>query len=440
MSPILGSRGFGRWIVSSLDGGAGPWWYAIFTDTTPPPQFQNCDLSTDDAGNAYYLYSSASAAYVGEPKLYKLTNSGGVTWARRFFGSSWSQNSTYVNYQQGRVLISGVNGTGSVQYNWAQTLNADGTNTAISRSIGIPTAYNATSQHNGSTIDASLNIYASGSYYTGSDYNDFVTQISSSGTYPWTRFWSGNGPRISPRWGTSHLYFHRFQNLYKFNAAGVLINSRGISPSAGAIQSFGFKIGIDASENQYRAATYSSNFGSLYKFDSDLLMVWGKSFSISGIGTYGSTAAIDSAGNMYAIYQFPGAAKSIYVVKANNAGTILWTRSLAFRISGSYPYSYKAMGAVYSNGDLILTMQTDSGTNRPQLVVKLPADGTKTGTYTSGIFSWDWVAETPTFTTLTATYFTPTAPNTYLDAVGGAGVPSNAAYTSYAVTKVDIPA
>jgi hypothetical protein len=440
--PILGGRSFGRWVVSSLGGGVGPWWWAIFTETTSPTQFWDTDLATDDAGNAYYIYSASSASSSGvqEPKVFKLTNSGIVTWARRLFGSAWSQNSTKVTYQRSRVILSGVNGTGSIQYNYAQTLNADGTSTAVSRSLQIPGYRDATSQHTAATIDTSDNIYNSGAFlnFAMTDYNDFITQYTAAGAIGWTRFWTGNDPRSSLKWANNSLYFHRFAGLYKFNSAGTLINSRQISLSSGSVTSFGLKFDIDASENQYRAGA-SSSFGFLGKFDSDLLMTWGKSFTLSGINAYGSGSAIDSAGNIYAMYQLPGQNKSIYIVKASTTGTILWTRSFAFRISGTHPYNNKAALAVYSNSDIILTMNQDTTTNRPQIVVKLPADGTKTGTYTSGAYAFDWTAETPTFTTLSATYATPGAPNTG-SASAGAGVPSNSAWTSYAVTKTDIPA
>lgn len=437
--PILGGRSFGRWVVSSLGGGVGPWWWAIVTDTTAPSQFWDTDLATDDAGSAYYIYSSTGGG-VQEPKIFKLSNSGVVTWARRLFGSTWSQNSTRITYERSRPIVSGVNGTGSIQYNYAQTLNADGTSTAVSRSLQIPGYRDATSQHTAATIDTSDNIYSSGAFlnFAMTDYNDFITQYTAAGAIGWTRFWTGNDPRTSLKWANNSLYFHRFQNLYKFNSSGTLINSRSIALSSGSVTSFGLKFAIDASENQYRAGGASS-LAFLGKFDLDLLMTWGKSFSLSGINAYGSGAAIDSAGNIYAMFTLPGQNKSIYVVKASTTGTILWTRSFAFRISGTHPYNYKAALAVYANSDIIITMNQDTTANRPQIVVKLPADGTKTGTYTSGAYAFDWTAETPTFTTLTATYSTPGAPNTG-SASAGAGVPSNSAWTSYAVTKTDIPA
>jgi hypothetical protein len=417
----------------------GPWWYAIITDTTTPSQFWDTDLAADTDGNAYYIYSSTGGG-VQEPKLFKISNSGIVTWARRFFGSTWSQNSTNVTYEQGKALVSGVNGTGSIQYNWAQTLNSDGTSTAVSRSVGIPGYYNATSQHSVTTIDASNNIYSVGAFFTGSDYNDFIVQYTAAGAIGWQRFWTGNGLRTSAKWQNNSLYFHRFNNLYKLNSSGTLINSRGIVPSAGSILSFGLKFGVDTSENQYRAGGQYSNFATLFKFDSDLLVTWGKSFtSVSGLSPYNTGAVVDSSGNGYFFYHAGGQQKSLWVVKTNSAGTILWTRSFAFRISGSYPYIYKAVVASYANGDLILTVNQDTTTNRPQIIVKLPADGTKTGTYTTGAYSFDWVAETPTFSTLTATYNTPAGPNTGSGSAG-AGVPSNSAWTSYAITKTDIPA
>ena len=438
--PILGGRSFGRWVVSSLGGGVGPWWWAIITDTTAPPQFQDTDIATDDAGSAYYVHGSYNnPSYVQEPKVFKISNSGVITWARRLFGSTWSQNSTNITFERSRVLVSGVNGTGSVQYNYAQTLNADGTNTSVSRSVGIDGYHNATSIHSTATLDGSNNIYSAGAFLNSamSDYNDFITQYTAAGAIGWSRFWFGNGPRTSVKFGNSNLYFHRFNNLYKFNASGTLVNSRGISGSTGSATSYGFKFGLDASENQYRGGS-ATNLAMIDKFDSDLLMTWGRSFTLTGQSIYGSGAAIDSAGNVYAFYTTPGASKMIWVVKADTNGTILWTRSFAFRISSSVPYINKSALAVYSNGDIVITLSQDTTANRPQIVVKLPADGTKTGTYTSGAYAFDWTAETPTFTSRTATYSTPSAPSTP-SASAGAGAPSNSAWTNYAVTKTDIP-
>jgi hypothetical protein len=141
---------------------------------------------------------------------------------------------------------------------------------------------------------------------------------------------------------------------------------------------------------------------------------------------------------MYAFFHAGGQNKSMLVVKSDSSGTILWSRSLAFRISGTYPYVYKAAMATFSNTDIILTLNQDTTSQIPQIVVKLPADGTKTGTYTTGAYSFDWVAETPTFTVLSATYGTPAAP-TSNTATNGTGVPSNSAWTTYAVTKTDVP-
>jgi hypothetical protein len=428
-------------LLSQGGGGVtpGPFWYSIITDTTAPASFAYTDLATDDLGSAYYIYGSTGSGII-EPKVFKLSNSGIVTWARRMFGSAWSQDKTRVAYERSQVILSGVNGTGSIQYNWAQTLNSDGTSTAVSRSLQFTGYQNATSQHSGASIDGSNNIYESGAFLNAaaSDYNDFIVQYTAAGAIGWSRFWTGNGAQTMAKWGTSNLYFHRFANTYKFNSSGTLINSRGYALSAGSVLSFGLKFGIDASENQYRAGGQSS-FPTLFKFDSDLLVTWGKSFTaITGMNSYGTGAVYDVSGNAYFYYSAPGQNKSLWVVKANSAGTILWTRSFAYRISGAYPYNSQAFLATYANGDIVITTAHDTTTNRPQIVVKLPADGTKTGTYTAGAYSFDWTAETPTFTTVTSTYNTPAAPNTG-SASTGAGVPSNSAWASYAVTKTDIP-
>lgn len=413
----------------------GPWWYAIVTDTITT-QFRDIDLAADTSGSAYYVYSSFGATSIEEPKIFKISNTGTVTWARRFSGSAWSQNTPRVVWTQGQLLHSGVNGTGSAQQNYAMTLNADGTSTAVARSTYITADTNT---HFASALDATGNIYTAGMWLIpGVDYNNFIMQHTAAGGIGWSRFWTGNDPRGTINWGGSNLYYGRFANLYKFNSSGTLINSRSITTTPNS-SSYGWKVALDSSENNFRAGSNGTN-GFLFRFDTDLLMTWGKSFTgFTGISQYNSGAVLDSAGNMYAFFHAPGQNKSMLVVKANSSGTILWSRSFAYRISGAYPYIHKAVMATFSNTDLILTVNHDTTSQRPQIVVKLPADGTKTGTYTNGIHSFDWVAETPTFTTLsTPTYGTPTAP-TSNTATTGTGVPSNAAWTNYAITKTDIP-
>jgi hypothetical protein len=417
---------------SGTSSAPGPWWYAIVSDTSGVTQVYSTDLATDNAGNAYFEYSGTGPTYQ-EPKIYKIDNTGAVTWVRRLYGSTWSQDMNHIQWANGAIYAAGVNGTGSVQNNYVQKLNADGT-AAVNQSINMATA---TSQNYGITADTSGNTYTLGAYYTGSTYNNFITQIVPAGTLGWGLYWSGYDNFNAIMWGTNNLYMHRNGQNYKFNSSGTVINSRSYTTTP-AIAYQGKKFGIDSSDNSYKAGGNGSS-ALIMKFDTDLLLTWGKTFTISaGFGGYTCGSSIDSSNNVYAWFVAPGQNKSMIVIKVNSAGTVLWQRSFAFRISGSYPYIYGGVAANYSNGDLIISLYQDTTTQRPQIIAKLPADGTKTGTYTSGSYSFDWTAESYTITTFTATYGSANTPITNTPTISTAA-PSNAAYASYTLSKTDVP-
>lgn len=410
-------------------GGAspGPWFMMIITDTTPATQLYDIQITSDADGNVYYLYSSASS--VQEPKVFKISNTGAITWARRFYGSSWSQDQNKVNWSNGSLYVSGVNGTGSNQYNYAMKINADGT-TAVSRNNYVAAA---TSYHQGVAADTSGNIYSMGMWYTGSNYQSFILQYTAAGALGWGWRWFNYDTAASITFGTSYLFTSYYSDLYKWNTSGTLINSRQISGAG----SFGNKIGIDASDNTYRSGA-SGSTGYISKFDSDLLPVWAKTFSgFTGLSQYKQGATIDTTGNVYAYWAAPGQAKSLLVIKTNNAGVVQWQRSLAVTISGSSPYIYNAVSCNYVNGDLMVSVQPDSGTNRPAFLLKLPADGTKTGTYTNGIYSATWASESLTISTSSTTTGSAANPSGISPTVGSA-VPSNAAFTNYATATTNI--
>lgn len=131
----------------------------------------------------------------------------------------------------------------------------------------------------------------------------------------------------------------------------------------------------DSSNNSYVMAVFqydaSGNYGffrSIYKIDAGGTVLWARRLPNGG-GSYGGKAVLDSLGNVYfAISDGSG----VMITKYTTSGTFVWDRYLNLGTSQNAPsietddLSFWAKGNVNSGKAVIL---------------RAPADGSKTGTY-----------------------------------------------------------
>lgn len=294
--------------------------------------------------------------------------------------------------------------------------------------------------------DSSGNIYACGQVYNGSFYRTGIVKYNSSGVVQWQKFYntgqensgkicvdtSGNVYVISGgssagcslvkldtsgtlQWQTDLSVFLGM----KFNA--VTTDGSSVFVAGNETQSFSYDTRIflhsfdassggrnwsrqtsvltyvystgvtyDSSGNIYTTATYGyGNSGAILKFNSSGTLQWSLTVS-SGVL---QDIAIDSSGNVYACGSDISGNSRLLVVKVNSSGTVQWKRKLGAGIptGDGYAITVDGSGAVYAAGGA-----SYSGGPQKALFIKLPNDGSKTGTYS--VDGNNWVYEASTIT------------------------------------------
>jgi hypothetical protein len=317
------------------------------------------------------------------------------------------------------------------------------------KSLTNSTAYDE--QAYGVGVDSSGNVFMTGA--TGTPSKFFLAKYNSSGTLQWQR-------RLEPSSNSSvgnKIVTDSSGNVYvgatfydsgisqsvasviKYNTSGTLQWTRYFAEAAGS--SFG-GIGIDSSNNLY-ISYGSSNYGYVVKYDSSGSYQWGvrtdsnfystksttdtsgntymygtnysayqrptiMKINSSGVkqwerelsaGTASSAddVAVDGSGNVYfTSYYYTGGSRSNLpvIAKYNTSGTIQWQRSFdSAQDDKDFKISVSSAGVIYINGT------SDAAGSNGNILLKLPTDGSKTGTYTINGNSFSYTASSWTSST-----------------------------------------
>jgi hypothetical protein len=300
--------------------------------------------------------------------------------------------------------------------------------------------------------DSSGNVYACGLVYNGSTYRTGIVKYNSSGVVQWQRQYdSGQENSGQVCVDTSgNVYFISGSasfggtSLVKLNTSGSLQWQTGLSFSLGLqfkavttdgtsvfvagnqTPSFSFDtrtllfsftassgdlnfatqisvltyvnasgVAYDSSGNIYVTSYYNyENASVLMKFNSSGTLQW----SLQSTGTGGNfrDVAVDSSGNVYTCgTEYTGNAR-LLIVKVNSSGTVQWKRRLGAGIPSGDGYAI-----TIDSSDAVYAVGTASYSGGPQkaLFIKLPNDGSKTGTYSVDGNNWVYEASTITIST-----------------------------------------
>ena len=334
-------------------------------------------ISNDDNCQGYGIDvdSSGDVYIVGE------VDSDGIT------GSGYGNDDVFL------AKLNGSNGT----INWSKIIGKS----AADRGFGI-------------VLDSTdSNIYTTG---TVDGAGIFVMKHNTSGTLQWQRFLTGNnavgrdGIDVD---SSDNVYFAGYAH-YGGSDWDLIIGKRN---SSGVLQ---WRRRLGGTTNESRPNIVTTSAGNSYvcgvtnsqgsggtqsaliaKYDTSGNNTW-KRVMYDGEDQRFHSLTIDSSENVYAVgFTRSGGDYNVLIAKYNSAGTIQWQRSLG----GSFNdvlYDVKldpaeenliGVGATISDGQ-------GGGTYYDWFLVKLPVDGSETGTY--GNFTYQTISLTETASTATA--------------------------------------
>lgn len=291
-----------------------------------------------------YLYFSS-----GSNLIFKIDPSNGsIIWQKTVtYGSNFVTNDLAFD-STGALYVAGTD-----NYNTAALVkfDANGTHT-WTKTLSNGVFYYI-------TVDGSNNIYVTGDYanpnpispYTGTPINMLVVKYNTSGTIQWQRTWEVPGRNYSGGIATDSS-----GNVYaRFNA------NEYFSSSSFNIRAVIVKLNSSGTQQWFKA---------VYGDDS----------------VRNSRIAVDASGNVYEAVLYVG---GLYLLKYNSSGTLQWQRSIS-NVNTTYSFG------VTVDSSYVYWIGKVNGADNSSLVLKVPQDGTGTGTYTVGGSSFAYAASSLT--------------------------------------------
>jgi len=394
-------------------------------------------ITTGGASAKAFGFGSSSAliSYMGQYQVNNLqaygianTPTGGVILAQN--GPSWisslSVNSLAVptNYyaavqvgshgggsgsgmtidSSGNYYLSGQNVDSSIYNAFIAKINSS--NSQVWQVLSYPSESKSDSVSGPVAVDSSGNVYACGSSFDASGPNEYgwVAKFNSSGTQQWLKSYTYSSGGGSTYFVNSQVVLDSSNNVYvigngqgvfgyvvKLNNSGTIQWNYQIQLNTTSANTTPFACGFDSSNNLYLIGYNYSGGATGYK-------PWVAQMSTSGtinwmvsLGTIqvnGVVGCVDSSGNTYICYSntYSASLEQWYLTKLNSSGSVVWSNVLrqtaTTNNSGLVINSITTdnKGSIYLGGSTYV----GSGSTYYSYYAKLPADGSKTGTYTFG--------------------------------------------------------
>lgn len=407
-----------RLLLGSADVDTGGHWLVHLGDSS------NLQFSTgvaiDGSRNVY-----AVGAMGDDLCLAKFNSAGELQWQR---GSSYtSVNTAYgvaVDNAGNPCIVGELYTSNSSQEIFVIKFDASG-NQLWAVQIGKPNSL-TNDRGYGIAVDGAGNFYVTGHTSSegagGSD--AYLAKISSSGLGLWQRRLGGTGNE----WGyavavdgsgnvfmagtnTSEASYNQAL-LAKYNSNGTLQWQRAFYQNGNA-QNYFHGVAVDSAGNIYAAGRVGTATAFLAKYNTSGTLQWSRKFDNGSTGAEELRAVtVDGADNIYVVGGFVAAGGSYYdalIAKYNTSGTLQWQRAL-----GGLDHD-RGVGVVADrSGNIYIALETENRTSTVQMdlmIAKLPADGSKTGTYGRYTYEVSTVTEadaagtsaTRTLTSATAT-------------------------------------
>jgi uncharacterized delta-60 repeat protein len=335
-----------------------------------------------------------------ELQLAKYNTSGTIQWQRRFGGSvddygygiavDSSGNVYVIGYTASGVdprdiIFAKFNTSGAIQ--WQRTLTNSGGN---DYGYGI-------------AVDSSANVYIIGQVYAGGNYNFQLAKYNTSGTIQWQRKLGGYGDAYGQGIAldsSANVYVIGYSNptapsgtynfqLAKYDTTGAIQWQRRLSSSSG--NDYGYGIAVDSSGNVYVTGNTNSPVDlQLAKYNTSGVIQWQRKLGYSVTLDYGYGLAVDSSSNVYVVGRsnarvYPSTTMDLLLAKYDTNGSIQWQRVL-----GSTGTDEGFGIAVDTSGNVYVAGYSNVSGSYDFVMAKLPGDGTGTGVYSVGGYSYTY--------------------------------------------------
>jgi uncharacterized delta-60 repeat protein len=355
-----------------------------------------------DSANNFYVGGQSTNSGTTDFQLAKYDNAGVIQWQRSLglaastnYGRSVATDSSNNIYACSRLDdatgtylgLAKYNSSGTIQ--WQKKLGNAGGPSAAGYSV---------------TVDTSNNIYVTGETTDPGQASILIAKYNTSGAVQWQRSLRnvlGDYGRSVDTDSSGNVYIAGYGVNYgesnniiitKYNSSGTIQWQRKLVTST---SEQAWSIAIDSSGNSYFAGV-AANSGTydiqVAKYNSSGTIQFQR--ILGGFGqTDGHAIVLDSANNFYVCGStYLSARFRIQIAKYNSSGTIQWQRKLGSSSANSTGFSI----AVDSTDNLYVLGQTGVSGSTDFLIAKLPSDGSKTGTYTVGGYSFVYEASTLT--------------------------------------------
>jgi uncharacterized delta-60 repeat protein len=360
-------------------------------------------VAVDSAGGVYVCGQSLNSGTT-DVQLAKYNASGVIQWQRALGASgTTSRGRSIAADSSNNIYVTGFNTDGTGTYLSLAKYNSSGT---IQWQKKLGGASGENDRGLGITIDSSNNIYVTGtSKGTVGFAGVLIVKYNTSGAVQWQRTLSnvlGDQGNFLDTDSSGNVYiagqgvnFGESNNiiLAKYNSSGTIQWQRKLV-TANSETALG--IAVDSSGNSYIAGA-SNNSGTtdiqIAKYNSSGTIQFQRLLGRSG-QTNGQSIVLDSSNNFYVCgFSTAGVGNFRFqIAKYNSSGTIQWQRKLGTATGNNFGYSI----TVDSSDNIYAFGQTGVSGTTDFIIAKLPNDGSLTGTYTVGAYSYTYEASTLT--------------------------------------------
>ena len=414
------------------------YWISLVTESSGDVNLRS--VTVDLAGNVYVTGQVDTSSIFYGVIIMKFNNFGTLLWQRILENASIIETGYGITADNsGNVYICADIGDGSTTTNRNSALIKYDTNGNLlfQSYYKTGTTFSEIFFPHGIALDASqAYVYTSGNNYGSAGMS--LVKHNTSGTLQWYQRVTVNGPErgyglkldasgnilVTGVIGTtSSGTTYDFGGVVKFNPSGAALSSVRLTTSSTEFVG----VATDSSGNIYCVGDNSYVAGAdvwlqLCKFDSSFNLLWTKIFyRVTSTPDYVTSIVIDSQDNIfiagYLTENYSGVKQII--LRFDVSGNLIWQRYISTSpsgLTGSYGQLYVDSTSIY--------LTAIAPTPR-SLILKLPKDGSLTGTYIVGDTTVTYGVETLTVSTTVYATAVPTITNTTKAATTSAGTASS---------------